>query len=65
MIGCHSNRRPPSRKAIEAIEPLYAAVLTTEAQHRNGKESLAAGFHHLLEFVKSKKMSYAELVLSL
>jgi PAS domain S-box-containing protein len=65
VIGCHSNRRPPSRKAIEAIEPLYAAVLATEAQHRNGKESLAAGFHHLLEFVKSKKMSYAELVLSL
>ena len=65
VIGCHSNRRVPTRTAIEAISPVYAELLDTEARHRNGKESLAAGFNHLLEFVKSKRMSYAELVLSL
>lgn len=65
VIGCHSNRRVPSRKAIEAVDPLYAELLRVEAQHRNGKEGLAAGFHQLVEFVKTKKMSYAEFVLAL
>ena len=65
VVGCHSNRRVPSRQAVDAIAPIYAEVLGTEAQHRNGKDALAAGFNHLLEFVKSKKMTYAELVLSL
>jgi len=65
VIGCHSNRRVPTRKAIEAIAPVYAELLAIEAKHRNGKDSLAAGFHKFVEFVKSKRMGYAEFVLSL
>jgi PAS domain S-box-containing protein len=65
MIGFHSNRRVPSRKAIATVVPLYADLLAAEAQHRNGKDALAAGHGRLLEFVNSTQKSYDELVLSL
>ncbi len=65
VIGCHSNRRVPSRKAIKAVEPIYADLLATEAKHRNAKEGLAASFRQFVETVKSKNMSYAEFILSL
>jgi PAS domain S-box-containing protein len=65
VAGFHSNRRVPRRPAVDAIAPLYADVSRVEAQHRNGKDALAAGVQHLLDFIKSKKMSYEELVLAL
>lgn len=65
IIGFHSNRRVPSRDAINAITPLYAEMLRIEAQHRNGKEALAASYRHLTDFVTSTKKPYEELVLSL
>lgn len=65
MVGFHSNRRVPSRGAVDAIASVYAEVLRMEAQHRNGKEALAAGYKHLADFVTSTKKPYDELVLSL
>ncbi|WP_334146182.1 PAS domain-containing protein [Hyphomicrobium sp.] len=65
VIGCHSNRRVPQRNAIEAIEPLYAELVATEAKYRNAKEGLTASFRQFVEAVKTKNMSYAEFVLSL
>lgn len=65
MVAFHSNRRVPSRQAIAAIEPIYAEVLAVEAQHRNGKDQLDAGFERLLAFVESTNKPYDELVLSL
>jgi PAS domain S-box-containing protein len=65
VIGFHSNRRVPSREAIEAVTPLYEHVLRAEARYENGKQSLAAGYHHFIEFIKAKNVSYAELVLAL
>jgi PAS domain S-box-containing protein len=65
MIGFHSNRRVPNRKAVEAVTPVYAELLRIEARHRNGKEALAASTAHLLEFVKASQKTYEELVLAL
>ena len=66
IIGFHSNRRVHERRILEAvIVPLYAEVLREEAKHRNGKESLAAGFKHLVDFVSARKMTYDELIFSL
>ncbi len=66
IVGFHSNRRVPDRRIIDdVIVPLYAEVLREEAKHRNGKESLAAGFKYLVDFVSSRKMTYAELIFSL
>jgi PAS domain S-box-containing protein len=66
IIGYHSNRRVPERRVVEgAIMPLYAQLLAEERRHANGKESLASGFQFLTDFVRSKGMSYDELVFSL
>lgn len=65
IVGFHSNRRVPRRSAVDAITSVYAELLQTEAAHRNGKEALAAGTRHLLDFVKTSQKPYDELVLSL
>jgi PAS domain S-box-containing protein len=66
IVAFHSNRRVPERRILDAvIIPLYAEVLREEAKHRNGKESLAAGFKYLVDFVSARKMTYDELIFSL
>ena len=66
IIGFHSNRRVPERRILDdVIIPLYADVLREEAKHRNGKEALAAGFKHLVDFVRARKMTYEELIFAL
>ncbi len=65
MIGFHSNRRAPDRKAVETITAVYADLLRIEAQHRNGKDALAASTQHFQEYVSTTRKSYDELVLSL
>ncbi|HML41502.1 MAG TPA: PAS domain-containing protein [Hyphomicrobium zavarzinii] len=65
VIAFHSNRRVPSRKAVDAIAPVYDELLRVEDGHRNAKEGLAAGARYLGNFIKAKKTSYDELVLSL
>ena len=66
IVGFHSNRRVPERRILDdIIIPLYADVLREEAQHRNGKDALAAGFKYLVDFVAARKMTYEELIFSL
>jgi PAS domain S-box-containing protein len=66
IIGFHSNRRVPDRQKIDAaIVPLYAAILKEEGRHKNGQEALAAGYKLVLETLKSKKMTYDELIFSI
>ena len=65
IVGYHSNRRVPERRAIEAVTPLYAEVLREESRHANGKDALAAGYRRLLDFVDAQGMPYDELVFAL
>jgi PAS domain S-box-containing protein len=66
IAGYHSNRRvPPPDLIKKTIAPLYADVLAIEKRHVNGKESLAAGYKALTDFVASQKVSYDELMFSL
>jgi PAS domain S-box-containing protein len=66
IIGYHSNRRVPDRRVLEhAIIPLYTQLLEEERRHANGKAALANGFQLMTDFVRSKGISYDELVLSL
>jgi PAS domain S-box-containing protein len=37
VVGYHSNRRSPSRRAVAAIRPLYAQLLAEERRHPNGR----------------------------
>ena len=65
-IGFHSNRRVPDPRIVgEVIAPLYAGLLREEQKHRNGKESLAAGYRALTDFIATKKAPYDELIFSL
>jgi PAS domain S-box-containing protein len=65
VIGYHSNRRTPKRAAIErVIVPLYAKILAAEAQHKNGKEALAAGVECLTQNLAALKVSYEQFVLT-
>lgn len=65
LVSYHSNRRVPKRSAIDAIAPVYAELCRIEAEHRNGKEALAASTQALIDFVVSQKIGYDELVLAL
>ncbi|QCK84652.1 PAS domain S-box protein [Phreatobacter aquaticus] len=65
LVSYHSNRRVPKRAAIDAIAPVYAELCRVEAEHRNGKEALAASSRILSDFVVSQKIGYDELVLAL
>ncbi|MFT3940900.1 PAS domain S-box protein [Rhodopseudomonas sp. BR0C11] len=65
VIGYHSNRRVPERRVVAALEPVYAELLAQESRHRNGKDALTAGYQHMIDFVKSKNISYDQLVFSL
>ena len=65
VIGYHSNRRVPDRRVIAALAPVYHRLAEVEAQHRNGKDGLAASARQMIEFVQSKNVSYDQLVFSL
>jgi PAS domain S-box-containing protein len=66
VTGYHSSRRVPDRRIVEtAITPLYADLLKIEQSFTNAKDGLAASYSRLLEIVKSKAVSYDELIFSL
>lgn len=66
IIGFHSNRRVPNRRAIEqTITPLYAAVAREEQRHENGKIALAAGYTLLTNALKSSRATYESFIFSL
>ncbi|MDD3445046.1 MAG: PAS domain-containing protein [Zavarzinia sp.] len=65
IIGYHSNRRTPERKAVEAASPLYAAVRAIEQAQASPKDGLAAGLAALQGHLDKVGMSYGEFVFSL
>ncbi|MCG6204924.1 PAS domain-containing protein [Rhodopseudomonas sp. HC1] len=65
VIGYHSNRRVPDRQVVAALAPVYKQLADIEAQHRNGKDGLAASTRQMIDFVKSKSVSYDQFVFSL
>jgi PAS domain S-box-containing protein len=65
-VGFHSNRRVPDPRVVrDVISPIYTELLREEQKHRNGKESLAAGYRALTDFIAAKNISYDELIFSL
>ena len=65
IIGYHSNRRVPERKAVDAIAPIYKTLLDVEAAAADPKQGLENSFKALVDFVVSTGLSYPELVFSL
>lgn len=65
LIGYHSNRRAPTRWAIEQITPVYQSLLMVERRFTNPKEQIAASLPAVVAFLKSKGMTYDEFLFSL
>ena len=65
IIGYHSNRRVPERKAVATVDELYRQVLAEERRHRNRTEAVNAGLQVLTSAVAQSGMPYEELVFSL
>lgn len=63
--GYHSNRRVPSREALDKIKPLYTELLNEEQRHANKKDGMNAAYGMLLEKLADAGMEYDEFVLSL
>lgn len=53
ILGYHSNRRVPQRKALQAIEPLYKRLLAEEQRHTDSKAGLQASWTMLNEAVRT------------
>jgi hypothetical protein len=66
LAGYHSNRRVPSRAAIDnVIRPLYAELLAEERRHANGKEGMNAGFAMLVSKLKAAGVDYDRFIFSI
>lgn len=64
IVGYTSVRRCPKRSAIETIAPVYALMLDAERK-AGSRDAIAAGTQVLVDILKQKEMSYAELVFAL
>lgn len=65
VTGYHSNRRTPTRAAIQKIEPLYRDLLAEEARHADRKRGMQAGFDKLVAALDHHKVTYDQFVFSL
>jgi len=61
----HSNRRRPSREAIERISPIYDELLAAERPHRTPNEQWAASLPLLTKTIDEMGMTYEELMFEL
>ena len=65
IIGYHSNRRLPSKSAVDAISDIYKILLDEEQKQSNSKDGLKASYARLVNMLKDEEMSYSEFVWSL
>ncbi|MFA5121943.1 PAS domain-containing protein [Zavarzinia sp.] len=65
IIGYHSNRRVPERRAVAAAGGLYRQVLAVEQAAAGPREGLAAGIAAIESHLAAVGMSYDEFVFSL
>ena len=63
--GYHSCRRSAPRRAVAAVEELYARLLAEEARHTDRKAGLEAASAMLAKTLAEKGVSYDEFVLGL
>jgi len=60
IIGHHSNRRCPSRQAIEAVTPVYAALLAEEKRHARPSDGLEASMRLMGDVLAQNGVGYDE-----
>ena len=62
VVGYHSNRRRPSRRAVERVRPLYERLLAEERRHPNARAAVAASSALLDRLVGEQAASYEDFV---
>ena len=65
LVGFHSNRRVPDRAPLDAVRPLYAALLAEERRHDDRARGLEATFDMMVGILKDAGVTYDEWVWSL
>lgn len=65
IIGYHSNRRLPERKAIESISEIYALLLKEEKAHSDSRHGMLSAYDTLVKYLAGKNLEYDEFVFSL
>ncbi len=64
IIGYHSNRRVPSRKGVEDIEPLYTKLVNLELAANNRKQGLLDGEAYLQSMLTDLGQTYEQFIWS-
>jgi len=65
IVSYHSSRRSPQRPAVDAIIPVYRALLDEEARHASIKNAMAAGVELMSKKFIGVGNTYEDLVFSL
>lgn len=65
IIGYHSNRRVPDRRAVDKIMPMYDMLRSAEQRHADRKDGLVASVAMLEGILAKTGMSYHEWVWTL
>ena len=65
IIGYHSSRRLPQRKALAKIDPIYRQLLAEEERHSDRKVGMMSAFDMLVDLLKEQGVGYDEFVFSL
>jgi hypothetical protein len=65
ICGFHSNRRVPDRRAIQALEPIYAHLRSIEEQAADRAQGLIDSTQALIGHLQKQAISYDEFIFSL
>ncbi len=65
IVGYHSNRRVPSREALDQIKPIYAELLREEKKHSNPRKQWEASLPLLVAKLEGLGITYDELMFTL
>lgn len=62
VIGFHSNRRAPSRSALDQIIPIYQELLREESLHPNARAAADASSARFAQILAGRGQTYDEFV---
>ncbi len=62
IIGYHSNRRSPDRKAVNTFASLYAELLRIEQSKSDRKDGLQSATDALISILNEKGLTYDEFI---
>jgi PAS domain S-box-containing protein len=65
VVGYHSSRRVPGKRAMDEIRPLYASLRKTESGYSRPVDAIAASLAQMDDFLAERGMSYDQYIWSL